>query len=403
MKNFFIFVFVSFLVSLLSCSYKEEDTSEIQQEEKGGLILSYDSIAISIDSSYLRFYNPHSFLKIKDTLLYYGYNHHNHSIDLFSLSNISIIKKINLDKEGPNGVAEAHSLFVSSPDSLFISNENESTLYLVSGKGKVLKKWALWKILPQKFYEKNRYSATLEYPLIYDKHQNTVYIRLFDYEYGSKNPDYQKGFQKAILGKLNLSNSQFTILPVFYPEDIQKNYKGYLQHMMCIFPLLDEENRLQKLFFTFAASPNISYYDVQKQQYIISDGKSTLTENEIENLSWADRRDEDKKMQHFVKQVNFMFTAFDASCNRGYRFHLGKLPEGITDMRNSVLKQKLVLTIFNENLKIMKEVDFAAHRNVGLRFFYPFNGKLYIPCFDEKREDLLKFLIVQFNEKDLQK
>ncbi|MCU0391783.1 MAG: DUF4221 domain-containing protein [Thermoflexibacter sp.] len=395
-KIFYILIFP--LCILLSCNSAEKPMIT-QYKEDYNMKIKEDSITISIDSSYRSFYGEYSYLKLKDILQFYGYNNFNHSIDVFSLSDLTVVKKIKLNKEGPNGITGIHSFFASTPDSLFIANEN--MLYLVSGDGLILKKWNITATLPKEFYQKNRHGSNRLYPIIYDKYQNAIYMRIFDYEYGYKSPDYGEKYKKPILARYDLKDAKFTILPVFYPKELQKNYKGYMQDMVCISPSFDKSNHLQKLYFTFGGSSNLSYYDVQKKEYIESGGASTMTENEIETLTWSEHSNEDKKMRHVTNEVNFMYTTFDFSTNLGYRFHLGKLPEGVTDMRNILLKKKLILTIFDANHTILKEIDFSNHRNVNLQSFFAVNGNLYIPIFDETHEDLLKFLIVKCHENNL--
>lgn len=80
-----------------------------------------DSITISIDSTFLSFYDTYSVITVADKPTFYGCNHKRHSIDILSLEADGQRSRIVLQKEGPNGIDDLHSIYIQSPDSIFIS------------------------------------------------------------------------------------------------------------------------------------------------------------------------------------------------------------------------------------------------------------------------------------------
>jgi hypothetical protein len=242
------------------------------------------------------------------------------------------------------------------------------------------------------FFSKNALHITAETPISYDSHNKIIYAKIVPYD---RNISGQKTYQMPILGKYNLDNKTFTALPVYFPKVYQEEYKGFLDKVKMSNSY--HKGRLKRIYFTFGALSSLAYYDVDKEKYLLTDAPSIITDNEAPSLAWSDANNMDKKMRHFINNVFFGNTVYEAGIGIGFRLHLDKLPSNVTDLRNAALKRKLILTAFDSSHYILKEVDFPI-RNVAREFAFVANGRLYIPMFSinpkDEDENKLKFLIL---------
>lgn len=387
-KYLYIGLFNLLLTFCFSCTDKH---SEQQTRTTANKAINFvmDSITISTDSTFLNFYDTYSVITVAGKLIFYGCNRKRHSIDILTLEANGQRNKIVLQREGPDGIDNLNSIHVLSPDSIFISTQ--TSFYLVSGQGHILNKWYVERDNIA-FFSKNALHTTAETPISYDSHKRIIYAKIVPYD---KDISEQKSYQMPILGKYNLDKKTFTALPVYFPEVYQEDYKGFLDKVKMSNSY--DKGRLKRIYFTFGAVSSLAYYDVEKEQYVLTDAPSLITDNEAISLSWSDINNMDKKMRHFINNVFFGNTVYDASIGTGFRLHLDKLPSDVTDLRNSTLKRKFILTVFDSSHRILKEVDFPI-RNVSHELAFTANGKLYIPMFNpnpqNEDENKLQFLIL---------
>ena len=124
---------ISFLFS--SCSSGGGETGDSAK----ALDIRIDTLAIQLDINSSG--NNHSFQYLDwGTPTLAWFDKVTHSIELYSLENPSLQKRIKLQKEGPDGVGTGNlGMYFITPDSIVISNQ--ITLYLVNSSGKVINKY----------------------------------------------------------------------------------------------------------------------------------------------------------------------------------------------------------------------------------------------------------------------
>ncbi|SFF09380.1 DUF4221 family protein [Thermoflexibacter ruber] len=376
------------LVFCICCTDKHAEQQAHSTANKA-IEFVIDSITISTDSTFLSFYDTYSVINVAGKPTFYGYNHKRHSIDILSLEGNDQRNRIVLQKEGPDGIDDLYSIHVQSPDSIFISTQ--TSFYLVSSEGRLLNKWNV-EADNIAFFSKNALHITAETPISYDSHNKIIYAKIVPYD---RNISGQKTYRMPILGKYNLNNKTFTALPVYFPKAYQEEYKGFLDKVKMSNSY--HKGRLKRIYFTFGAMSSLAYYDVEKEKYLLTDAPSIITDNEAPSLAWSDANNIDKKMRHFINNVFFGNTVYEAGIGIGFRLHLDKLPSNVTDLRNAALKRKLILTAFDSSHHILKEVDFPI-RNVAREFAFVANGRLYLPMWSinpkDEDENKLKFLIL---------
>lgn len=387
-KPLYIGLFNLLLTLCISCTDKHSEKQTTSTVNRA-IDFAIDSITISVDSNFLNLYDTYSVITVAGKPTFYGCNHKRHSIDILSLDGDGQRNRIVLQKEGPEGIGNLSSIHVQSPDSIFISNQ--TSFYLVSGEGRILNKWNV-EADNIAFFSKNALHTTAETPISYDSHKRTIYAKIVPYDI---NISGQKNYQMPILGKYNLDNKTFTALPVYFPKAYQEKYKGFLDKVKMSNSY--DKGKLKRIYFAFGAVSSLAYYDVEKEQYILTEAPSLITDNEAPSLAWSDENNMDKKMRHFIYNVFFGNTVYEAEKGIGFRLHLDKLPSDVTDLRNQILKRKFILAVFDSSHHILKEVDFPI-RNVAREFAFLANGKLYIPMFSinpkDEKEDRRKFLIL---------
>jgi hypothetical protein len=392
-KYLYIGLFNLLLVFCISCNDKHSE-QQAHTTVNRTIDFAIDSMTIPTDSTFLSFYDTYSVITVAGKSMFYGCNHKRHSIDIFTLEAGGQRSRIVLQKEGPDGIEDLFSIYVQSPDSIFIGTQ--TSFYLVSGQGRVLNKWNV-EADNIAFFSKNALHLTSETPIYYDCHNKMIYAKIVPYD---RNISGQKTYQMPILGKYSLDKKTFAVLPVYFPKAYQEEYKGFFDKVKMSGSY--DKGRLKRIYFTFGAVSSLAYYDVEKEQYILTEAPSLITDNEAPSLAWSDADNINKKMRHFINNVFFENTVYEAEIGTGFRLHLDKLPSDVTDLRNAVLKRKFILTVFDSTHHILKEVDFPI-RNVAREFAFVSNGKLYIPFSlnpQNEDENKLQFLILNIKYED---
>lgn len=114
---------------------KGEDLDSVKLEEKGKLSFTLDSLSAPSSPS-VSFFSTRKeeYLSLLNTV--------NSSIDVYDIKTRKLSKRVNLFKEGPNGIGNtaqiSHSLI--SLDSVLVLNPSTSSFFIVDGSGKVIYK-----------------------------------------------------------------------------------------------------------------------------------------------------------------------------------------------------------------------------------------------------------------------
>ena len=127
-----LFSAIGLLFALSSCS--NVDDSFLNEMT---LILK-DRIVIPIDAETKRDSRKIGFIENFNSI--YLFNEINYQIYFISLDSQAVWKKVQLHKEGPDGIGEVTKIKILSPDSIFVLNRLNNQLYFIDGNGRLIDK-----------------------------------------------------------------------------------------------------------------------------------------------------------------------------------------------------------------------------------------------------------------------
>jgi hypothetical protein len=120
----------------------------------------------------------------------------------------------------------------------------------------------------------------------------------------------------------------------------------------------------------------------------------------VSSLTWDDIGNEDVKVRHFHRNVNFFRLLYTDSPAYYYRFHYDKMDSGDNDFQNVYAKKKLILTVMDDHFGICKELSIPI-RNIHPTAAFSANGTVYIPMIDplKRKRNFLQFLTIKIDKK----
>jgi len=106
------------------------------------------------------------------------------------------------------------------------------------------------------------------------------------------------------------------------------------------------------------------------------------------------------RLNHLIENPYFYKTVFDPFRNLFYRTHRGEHPNPDLNLGNLNFSfTRDYLTVMDENLNLLEEIELPAHKYDALSFFVTIEG-LYMPFShylnEEVREDKLVFHVYKF-------
>lgn len=144
MKNIYKCMIVS--LSLLSCTTKKKLTFEfpnmpansIELQKTGEFAIELDS-TIGITNESIVFYEENDSSKLSI------FNAFDASIHIYDYLSGKLLKKVQFDINGENGIGKFSNMghFMDSSDSIFLTNHWENRVYLLNNKAEILKKYTL--------------------------------------------------------------------------------------------------------------------------------------------------------------------------------------------------------------------------------------------------------------------
>ncbi len=136
-KKSYYLLFVLILLWESSCNNEKKtciDTYSLVAHDNS-IVIKHDSLSSPNDCKIFYFVTD----KKEESI--YALNKLNNSIDLYSIKG-DLIKRIKLEKEGPNGVGIASNFFVKSPDSIFVLATFQYSVSLINANGKLQRKYS---------------------------------------------------------------------------------------------------------------------------------------------------------------------------------------------------------------------------------------------------------------------
>lgn len=228
----------------------------------------YKLDSIAIDAPYLSAY-ANGFIQADDDLIFYGYNHWQHTIEKINITKRRLDGFIELEKEGPKGI-QWFGKFMIYQDQLVATNYHEyvSTDLHLSNISRfrcdvIEAKNCMYAEDGQLFSNGTEGVHAANYRwLDCSESGKTIYA-----------PVYPTGKTKASLNyklpigyKLNLADGEFQLLNVTYPKDLQEQSIEYLGLSRAQFVELEAD----RLLYNFPYCSKIFIYDAvtgETQEY----------------------------------------------------------------------------------------------------------------------------------------
>lgn len=347
--NFIIFFIV---VLSLSCSREKWEYSETLYNIDEQLELHVDSVVIQLDSLSLPEYlSKTAILENNDSLRVYAYNHKTNNLDIFYLEEKKI-DHIPLNREGENAVLDVLSLQVITEDSIFIYDGVK--YLLLNKKGEVF-----WK--RKAIFNNGNKIYTLESSfftkLFYDYNNNRIYGRYMSTGDGYPFPE------KNIFSYYDISKDSLVVLPLEVPSYIDKN-KFSLGRNVTLHAFFYKD----RICFNFSGISDVFVYNIYTNELFQKGGKSLLLKEHITSYD-GDFNDSSKKWKHFLQNTNYNPFLYNSNIHLYYRISFGDFI-GEEDFGNlGHFKKRIVLTVFNEKLDIIKEYNLPNFKFNFLDYF----------------------------------
>jgi len=205
---------------------------------RGGLSYSnysctfVENVDITIPYNTSITYKIHQYTDEEQTFIAYHYP--THSLDFLDIANNKFIKKLILEREGPNRISQVLSLYVHNLDSIFLLTVNQligldqyGTQFLsirINQEKSEVRDFDLTKFRIWCNPEHNQ-------PIYYSQRYNCIYVGLKPYDAQVSLENYTL----PIAGRIDLKSKMFETLPIGYPLDFQTGYYGILDNPHIIF------------------------------------------------------------------------------------------------------------------------------------------------------------------------
>lgn len=336
------------LAALLLFNCEPEKPLEIISEKSpfGDFCFSVDTLRINISHKEKFIYPKFGTVVHEDSLYLIGYNEHLHAFDLFNLDGKRFVRRIVLDRNGPNAIPDVIGFTPMNLDSIYTLSANQ--IAQIDSKGHIAKKLIInngASTIKNHQPEENKFWLDYNQPLYYDCHTNSVYGRSYSYKYGQCDP---QRYQGSLISRIDFKWEKWFSLPITYPNDMSSGSFGFMTRV-------HTEWTAEELIYGFEFDPNIYVFNRKSGQTQVYDGRSNFTNNSVPTMSWSDCADDSKKLDHYAREVNFGGVIKDLFRDLHYRFHKKELPNSKLP-RNSYDSKELYLSVFDKEYSKVGEV-----------------------------------------------
>jgi hypothetical protein len=386
-KNIIYGICLLFLMNT-SCSLKK-DQSVFENKIAD---IRWDSIIIEISGHEMPTYYNFSSLLSKITSEYpvfVGYNNYEHSFDYFDLSAQKLIKKVNLEYEGPNGIRKLGNFSFINHDSILIFEsmyfykiDVEGIVYLRK-KNSDLEKGRDFQFINE---------ISMQFP-----ENNLCYAngRIYSHVVPLKAQFWEKEFyDKPFIASISLESNYVDFLNIKYPYEANPDRLfGYL-----LKPYILKKGN--DLIYNFPFSSKIYKYDLRKNSFSVFDGKSQFTKNESEPLDFnlfKGKLASHEIGKHFINSLHFHKMVYDSHKRLFYRVHTKKVETPGNDKKPLTLKY---LCIFDKDLNKIAETE-LDNKLFTNNYIPSKNGIIFQVANYDNIKDInkLKFKILKFDVK----
>ena len=369
------YLIISIFLFFLSCQGIDEN----EKQDFSWQLVKTDEISINLDNTQGFFKSGISQFEASGKHFLSYFNQQTGVVYTYDLRDRSNIEKIQLEREGPNGIGTNLSQILHhriSADSILLINDWEKKFILVNNKGQVLRKYNL--MTSNVFEEEGPILLTItndNRPYVIN---NTVYINC---EY---NPD-QNYTNKGVLLALDLENGKFTT-SITPPKSYSEQCWG-LAYSLNIFHIPVDTKTGLKRYYSFGIDPNIYVYD--EDQIILSKTANSVYIDNLEPYSYnvKDYKDMDswnKRKSHSLLNPKYYKLLFlkeskiflrEVFLNRS----ADELAQGISGLKKSMM-------ILDQNLNLLGEYEFPKGRYFTSNYILMENG-IYIANYEKYNYD----------------
>lgn len=285
-------------------------------------------------------------------------NHYNNSIYFYRYDDLSEVKKISFEKEGPNEVNSPMGYFIKNEDSIYLYSKLQKIL-LVDELGKVKNQISVsdgynrmslnnqWGYIYPEFYVET-VTPFIEGPdklLLTGQFSGDIFDDIIDgfqftahVDYGLNAVNYTHNYPKSIFGgDVNWGEGLF----------------------MEVFPALHHSKR--KMVYSFPTSHNLFVVNLNDNEYDEYYGGSNYAEDIISLDKKSGKASVDDIKSSFVKQDMYSAIIYDEHRKIYYRFLRKGLPNA--PLKTSWKDKEIAVIMLDEEFNYLGETVLGTERN----------------------------------------
>jgi hypothetical protein len=343
MKNKLFYFYLAFISSIISCS---NETQKLKQE----LSIQMDTIVVKITAKEQPYYYAvDGYIdRITNHPIFIGYNHYMHSFDHFDIVDKKLVKKIELEEQGPDGVPLNGSFKFLTGDTIIYRNQDR--FFIMNGQGKVVERIDLFNYIEDSEYLFRRGGITLASPANNITYKNgRLFTHILPREYFYWDDSF---YAKPFLASINIDNGDIKYLKKNYPSEASSE-KQFGQLLKPFTLLVDNY-----LIYNFSFSSKIFRLNLSTQKLDEFDVQSSFTDNTCKplpkkiNSSISQRERTTIEGDHFMSGTFFNKVVYDPYRNIYYRIH-----NDVPIERDGIKIIDFYLCVFDSDFKKLGEFE----------------------------------------------
>ena len=345
-------LFFTFLLALIltKCS---TDTINVRNEKQGRLKATFkleitDVKKFLLDNETAPKPQYTQLFEIPGGVRYFTFiNRYNNSIYFYDYSTCTFIKKVLINKKGPDAILIMTGYFIQSIDSIYLYDKALTQIALTNDNGKVLKRISL----RGKTADKNWF---IDYPQ-YVPQTVTPFVKIND---ELLFPGQHMGtIPKAMIEKfkftarINLKSHQVNFSYLYPKELYGSNYNWEGRLFTEVFEDFNPENN--KLIFSFPVSHDLYIADFKNEEFTKVYAGSNIA-GTIHSMSSDPKQTTDKMtLTHFIQQDTYAAVKYDRYRNIYYRVLLNAIPDAT--VQTSWREKPVTIIVMDKDFKYLGE------------------------------------------------
>lgn len=374
-----ILILLAFIF-LTSCNDGER---EIKSTSKN-LIISIDSISITIDSTFLQYYRETSFNKNNGKL--YGYNSALHRIDYLSLKDKGNTNGfIQLQKEGPHGIERPIDIFVTNDNEIFLITYND--IIKINSEGEIISKNGINSNSNKEVYDQLNLFPSQDSGFEYRLDDSLFYILNTNMEFSSRKSPKKYYEKSKLISSYNYNTDELTVLDIPYPKEFQEKDFGFNN-----LPFVHIDTNY--IYYSFSPLPDLYRYHILTKEnitYKVSTEDLPYYKSDYKDLS---TNGYSMSLNTFTDNSNFgpILSTNDFII----RVYLSSTPEHKINSNNQNPKET-ALQIFDKDLQLLKTVN--INKALGFAGNFSDGNTLYFQI-EALNENEIRFLKLELSSKN---